>query len=208
MSTIVKAKTSRRTNIVHSEKTSTISERFRKIRNMTRRTMEIEIFESYHFRPGEFVDGKKADGTTFRDVVKEFERDFHRLHSGDYAEKLYANSATMHLLELGNGAAPFLSYGMELTKGTVFEPEADSNINHEIDKRCKNVMVYGIDSAFMDQFDEDGDPIFGEVNGIHPLTLLIDDTMSDGTVRLTAPGDEDDGEREPALMGHPKFQHA
>ncbi len=169
--------------------------------------MEIEIIETYHFRPEEFVDGKKADGTTFRDVVKEFERDFHRRHSGDYAEKLYANASTMHLLELGNGAAPFLSYGMELTQGTVFEPEVDGDINYKIDRHCENVMVYGIDSAFMDQLDEDGDPIFGEANDIYPLTLLIDNTMRDGTLRLATPDDDDDEEEtEPVLIDHPKYQ--
>ncbi len=169
--------------------------------------MEKEIIETYYFRPEEFVEGRKVDGTTFRDVVKEFERDYHAKHSGDYAYNLYANATTMHLLELGNGASPYFSYGMELTKGTVFEPEVDGEINYEIDKHCKHVIVYGIDSAFMNQFDEDGDPVFGEKNDIYPLTLLIDNSMRDGTIRLATPTIDDDEEEEiPELIDSPKYE--
>ncbi len=172
-------------------------------------TMEKEIIETYHFNPQEFVYGRRADGTTFREVVKEFERDFHAKHKDDYAYLLYANSATMHLLEKGNGAAPFLSYGLELTKGAPFLPEVDGKANYEIDKHSKHVLVYGIDSAFMDTFDEDGDPIFGGDSGIYPITLLIDPTMADGTIRLAIPIDDDnDDEDVTVLIDQPKYKFA
>ena len=80
--------------------------------------MEQEITETYTFHPDDYRDGqRKVDGKTFREVVKTFERDFHHRHSSDYALNLYANAATMRLLEKSCGAAPFLSYGMDLTKG-------------------------------------------------------------------------------------------
>ena len=79
--------------------------------------MEKEIIETYAFNPEDYYDGRrKSDGKTFRDEVKVFERDFHQRHSGDYALNLYANSATMRLLEKSCGAASFLSYGMDLTQ--------------------------------------------------------------------------------------------
>ena len=45
-----------------------------------------------------------SDGVTFRDVVKDFERDFHERHSTEYALNLYANSLAMDLLARSNDA--------------------------------------------------------------------------------------------------------
>ena len=55
--------------------------------------MEKEISETYYFKPTDFNEkGRRiSDGVTFRDVVKEFERDFHERHSTEYALNLYAN---------------------------------------------------------------------------------------------------------------------
>lgn len=95
--------------------------------------MEQEIIETYTFNPEDYHDGRrKSDSMTFRDVVKEFERDFHQRHSCEYALNLYANSATMHLLEKSCNAASFLSYGMDLTQGNAFDAEQDPYINHAI----------------------------------------------------------------------------
>ena len=78
--------------------------------------MECELSETYYFTPSKFDEnGRRChDGARFRDVVKEFEVDFHRLHSADYALNLYANSNTMRLLSRSCDAAPFVIYGMEL----------------------------------------------------------------------------------------------
>ena len=78
--------------------------------------MEFEISETYRFNLSEYdSNGRRVkDGVGFRDVVKEFEVDFHRLHSADYALNLYANTKTMRLLSKSCDAAPFLIYGMEL----------------------------------------------------------------------------------------------
>ena len=77
--------------------------------------IENEITETYYFKPTDFNEkGRRiSDGMTFRDVVKEFERDFHERHSTEYALNLYANSQTMDLLARSNDAAPFLLYGMD-----------------------------------------------------------------------------------------------
>lgn len=79
--------------------------------------MEKEISETYSFRPLDFDEkGRRiVDGLSFRDVVKEYERDFHYRHSTEYALNLYANSKAMALLAKSNDAAPFLMYGMDLT---------------------------------------------------------------------------------------------
>lgn len=49
--------------------------------------MEKEISETYSFRPVDFDEkGRRiVDGLSFRDVVKEYERDFHSRHSTEYA---------------------------------------------------------------------------------------------------------------------------
>ena len=51
--------------------------------------MEKEISETYSFRPVDFDEkGRRiVDGLSFRDVVKEYERDFHSRHSTEYALK-------------------------------------------------------------------------------------------------------------------------
>lgn len=168
--------------------------------------MEKEITETYTFNPQEYRDGhREADGKTFREVIKEFERDFHQRHRCEYAWNLYANSATMHLLEISCGAASFLSYGMDLTQGHAFDAEQDPDINHAIEGHSRHIFVYGIDSAYMETAD--GSIAMDEEAGIYPLTLLIDNAMCNGTVRLATPT-SDDGEEENVVMDTPKFEYA
>ena len=61
--------------------------------------MEKEIIENYSFNPLDYDESgrRKDDGKTLRDVVKDFEHDFHNRHSTEYALNLYANSRTMNL---------------------------------------------------------------------------------------------------------------
>lgn len=160
--------------------------------------MENEYYKNYYFIPADY-DSKgrrKSDGKTFREVVKDFEYDFHDTYSNEYALNLYANSHTMLLLAKSNDAAPFLIYGMDLTQGNSFDPIQDPYVNHEMEKHSPNIYVYGIDSAFMTEFDEYGYPVFGENNDIYPLTLLVDNTMKDGNIRLSVPTGDDGNENE------------
>ena len=171
--------------------------------------MEKEISEIYHFNPDDFDERgrRKADGKTFRDVVKDFEYAFHGSHSTEYALNFYSNSQTMRLLAKSNDAAPFLAYGMDLFEGNAFDAEKDAYANHQMDLRSKNILVYGIDSAYMTEFDEFGYPVFGKEKGIFPLTLLIDETMSDGVVRLATPTSDDDGELAPVTNNVPQKEY-
>lgn len=169
--------------------------------------MEQEITETYTFNPDDYQDGRrKVDGKTFREVVKEFERDFHRRHHDDYALNLYANAATMRLLEKSCGAAPFLSYGMDLTQGNAFDAEQDPFINHAMEKHSRNITVYGIDSAYMET--PDGDIAINKEAGIFPLTLLIDNSMRNGTLRLATPTTDDEEEEENVVIDLPQFEYA
>ena len=172
--------------------------------------MEKEISETYYFNPADFDNNGRRldDGMTFRDIVKGYERDFHEVHSAEYALNLYANSNTMSLLAKSNDAAPFLIYGLELTQGRIFDTEKDPEINREMEKHSDYIYVYGIDSAFMTMFDKFGFPIVDEEHGICPLTLLVDDKMMDGSVRLSAPTmDNDDDEQEPVTVDVPKCEY-
>ena len=171
--------------------------------------MEKEIIETYYFKPFDFNhEGRRIDdGKTFRDVIKDFERDFHFRHSTEYALNLYANSHTMMLLSKSCDAAPFLTYGMELTQGKTFDAEKDPIINHQIDFYSKNVLVYGIDSAFMDNYDENGYPVLDENSNIYPLTLLIDENLLDNTIKLTVPTIDDDNETDLITVNIPKFEY-
>ena len=172
--------------------------------------MEKEISETYSFRPVDFDEkGRRiSDGVTFRDVVKEFERDFHERHSTEYALNLYANSRTMDLLARSNDAASFLLYGMDLTQGKSFDAVQDPFINHEMDKHSEKIYVYGIDSAFMTEYDEYGYPILNEDSDIYPLTLLVDNTMRDGELRLAVPTLDDGDETENVTIDVPQFEYA
>lgn len=171
--------------------------------------MEKELSKKYYFSPSDFntLGRRKSDGMTFRDVIKEFEYDFHETYSTEYALNLYANSKTMALLAKSNDAAPFLIYGMELTQGKTFDAIQDPYVNHEMEKYSPNINVYGIDSAFMTDFDEYGYPILDEDSDIFPLTLLVDDTMRDDEVRLAVPTVDDGDETEDVIIDVPKFEY-
>lgn len=161
--------------------------------------MEFELSETYRFNPSEYdANGRRIkDGVSFRDVIKEFEMDFHRLHSADYASNLYANPRTMRLLSKSCDAAPFLIYGMELTQGDSFDALLDPKNNHRMESDGKSIYVYGIDSAFMTSFDERGYPVLNDENSIYPLTLLVSNDMRDDEVRLSVPSvDGDNKEKE------------
>ena len=172
--------------------------------------MENEIIETYHFNPSDFnYDGRRlSDGKSFRDVIKDFERDFHVRHTSEYALNLYANTRSMMLLARSCDAAPFLTYGMDLTQGKTFDAEKDPFINHQMDIHSKKILVYGIDSAYMDKFDKNGYPIIEENSGIYPLTLLIDDKMPDNIVKLAVPTTGDDDESDLVTIDTPKFEYA
>ena len=126
----------------------------------------------------------------------------------EYAQNLYSNSQTMDLLAKSKDAAPFLLYGMDLTQGNSFDPIKDPFVNHEMDKHSEKVYVYGIDSAFMTEFDEYGYPILDEDSDIFPLTLLVDNTMRNGEVRLAVPTLDDGDEEENVTIDVPLFEYA
>jgi len=172
--------------------------------------MEKEIIETYYFNPADYDNQgrRRSDGMSLRDVIKGFERDFHEVHSTEYALNLYANSQTMDLLAKSCDAAPFLLYGMDLTQGHSFDPEKDPYINHEMDRYSKFIYVYGIDSAFMTEYDENGYPILDEDSDIYPLTLLIDDKMRSGTIRLAVPTTDDNDDTEFVTIDSPKYVYA
>lgn len=154
--------------------------------------------ETYRYNPTDYNQRglRKSDLKSFRDVVKDMEEDFHALHPSDYAWNLYGNSKVMRLLEKACGANSKFSYGMELTKGRQFHPIFDPRANFQMGLFSELITVYGIDSAYMTKKNEYGYPIINEEKGIFPLTLLIDDDMEDGVVRLAKPifddGDDDE----------------
>lgn len=94
--------------------------------------MEKELSKRYYYSPSDFdtLGRRKGDGMTFRDVINEFEYDFHETYGTEYALNLYANSKTMALLAKSNDAAPFLIYGMDLTQGKSFDAIQDPYVNH------------------------------------------------------------------------------
>lgn len=169
-----------------------------------------EITETYYFQPSDYDErGRRImNGIRFREVVKEYERDFHECHSAEYAVNLYANSNTMALLAKSNDAAPFLLYGMDLTQGKSFDAVQDPYVNHEMEQHSEKIYVYGIDSAFMTEFDEYGYPILNEDSEIFPLTLLVDNTMRDGELRLSVPTTDDGDETENVNIDVPQFEYA
>ena len=171
--------------------------------------MEREIRETYFFNPEDFNENgrRKSDGVTFRNLIKDYERDFHNRHTTEYALNLYGNSQTMRLLEKSCDAAPFVMYGMDLTQGESFDAEKDPYINHQMESHSRYIYVYGIDSAFMTEFDENDYPIINEDSDIFPLTLLIDSSMRNGEVRLAVPT-TDDGDKDTLTIDIPKFEYA
>lgn len=76
-----------------------------------------------------------------------------------------------------------------------------------MDRHGEKVYVYGIDSAFMTEFDEYGYPILDEDSDIFPLTLLVDNTMRNGEVRLAVPTLDDGDEEENVTIDVPLFEY-
>ena len=171
--------------------------------------IEKEISETYYFNPGDFNESGRSirDGGTFRDLIKDYEKDFHNRHTTEYALNLYGNSQTMNLLARSCNAAPFLMYGMDLTQGEAFDAEKDPYINHQMDSHSQYIFVYGIDSAYMTDYDEYGYPELDEESDIYPLTLLIDSAMGNGVVRLAVPTMDGD-DTEAVIIDVPKFEYA
>ena len=97
--------------------------------------MEKELYKTYYFDSADYDKRgrRKSDGKSFRDVIKEFEFDFHDTYSTEYALNLYANSRTMALLAKSNDAAPFLTYGMDLTQGKSFDAVQDPFLDENSD---------------------------------------------------------------------------
>ena len=172
--------------------------------------MEKELYKTYYFNSTDYDNRgrRKYDGIPFRDVIKEFEYDFHETFNNEYALNLYANSQTMAILAKSKDAAPFLVYGMDLTQGKSFDAIQDPFINHEMEKYSEKIYVYGIDSAFMTEFDEYGYPVLNGDGDIFPLTLLVDNTMRDGELRLAVPTSDDGDETENITVDVPQFEYA
>ena len=172
--------------------------------------MEKDLYKTYYFNPADYDNRgrRKSDGKSFRDVIKDFEYDFHDTYSTEYALNLYANSMTMALLAKSNDAAPFLMYGMDLTQGQSFDAVQDPFVNHEMEKHSQFIYVYAIDSAFMTEFDEYGYPILDENSDIYPLTLLVDKTMRDNEIRLAVPTLDNGDETEDVIIDVPKLEYA
>ncbi len=171
--------------------------------------IEKEISETYYFNPADYnQSGRRiSDGERFRDVIKGFEREFHRYHSTEYALNLYANYLTMDLLSKSCDATPNHVYGMDLTQGRGFDAKCDPYYNHQMDIYSSHIMVYAIDSAFMDVF-ENGYPVIDDEKMIYPLTLLIDNELQNGVIRLSVPTIDDGDDFEPVTVDNPKFEYA
>lgn len=94
---------------------------------------------------------------------------------------------------------------MDLTQGHAFDAEQDPQINHAMEEYSQHIFVYGIDSAYMER--PDGSIVIDEEAGIFPLTLLIDNSMRNGIVRLATPTSDDEQEEENVLIDSPKFEY-
>ena len=145
----------------------------------------------YHFSHFDFdSNGRRvSDGVPFREIVKEFERDFHFNHSHRYEHLIFANSRTMLLLSHSCNAKENLIYGSEVIDDYFVDPHTNHLIEEAGTKEY--IVVYGIDSAFM-PFDKDGIARIDYDKKIFPLALLIDDKLSDGVIKLIYKDDYED----------------
>ena len=153
----------------------------------------MKITETYYFIHQEFdTNGKReSDNISFRNLLKEFEIDFHTRHPNRYGQFMFANSRTMMLLSKSCNARDDMIYGMDLIDG-----EFNPTINHEIEKADnigQNIVVYAIDSAYQ-PLDEYGIPVIDGEKDIFPLTLLVDDSLKNGTLKLMYPSDDSSDE--------------
>jgi hypothetical protein len=77
-----------------------------------------------------------------------------------------------------------------------------------MEKHSANIYVYGIDSAFMTEFEEYGYPVLTEDSDIFPLTLLVDNAMRNNEVRLAVPTTDGGDETENVTIDVPQFEYA
>ena len=150
----------------------------------------MEIKETYYFSHQDFDSkGRRiTDNLPFFRILRGFEGDFHTRHPDYYALYLFANSRTMFILSRSCNAKENMIYGMDLVEGD-FDPQTNHFIEQASSK--ENIIVYGIDSAFMLP-DKNGIPRIDEEKMIYPLTLLIDNKMKDGVLHLKYLDDSED----------------
>ena len=60
----------------------------------------------------------------------------------------------------------------------------------------------------MTEFDEYGYPVLDDNSDIFPLTLLVDNTMRNGELRLAVPTMDDGDETEDVTIDVPQFEYA
>lgn len=146
----------------------------------------MEIKETYRFFPRDYdrAGRRKFDGVPFREVLKEFEYDFHVRHPDCYAQFMLANIGVMSILARSCNANANMIYGIELIDG---EFDIDFNFIMEEASDRSNVVVYAIDSAYM-TYDESGLPI---IDDIFPLGLVVDGDLGEGVLQLQGSDDDD-----------------
>ena len=140
---------------------------------------EIYTFEGEYFDQ----DGRREDGVLFRDIVKGFEKKFHKRFAPFYANFFVANLKTMLFLERCNPRREKpCFFGMEL-----INEKFDFETNHKIAEAACKEIVCGIDVYY----DEE------------PFWLFIDSDMPDNTVKLLymPDGDDDDDDEVPIPFG-------
>ncbi len=114
------------------------------------------------------------NGEFFLDFLKACESDFHAENPLVFANYLFGNASTMHLLQHSFFVDADEYFGMELINDTI-----DFDTALEIDKYSNTKTVYAIES-------------YADDNEEAPLFLIIDDDIKDGRFELRYLPDDDD----------------
>lgn len=116
----------------------------------------------------------------FMDLIGEFEQDFHERFPTCYANHLFANHATMELINRAMNLDDDESSGMDLIDG-----EVDLDVNLEMEEYSDTSTIYALGSKIEENEDE-------------PIFLVINSKLSDGLILLKYLDDDDgDGMEEP-----------
>jgi hypothetical protein len=123
--------------------------------------------------------GCSAEGDYLPDLLEMFEREFHSYFRPVIANYLFASAATLQALRRSYETEEHEYFGMELINGVI-----DFEASLEMDKYSQTQTVYAIGSSVSTGEEE-------------PLYLIIDDTLTDGTMILRYLPDEDDDDSLP-----------
>ena len=128
----------------------------------------MQLIAYYQYVPADYDEkgNHKHNCKLFLEQIDEWDKEFHQEYAPYYANHLFANYATMRLIDSSMDLEEEASSGMDLIDGVI-----DIDVNTEMEKYSEKYTIYALGSKLEGNPDE-------------PIFLIRDESMGDGHVML------------------------